>query len=45
MLAISATHLVGLNVAPAQEPFLADLARRRPREVLHGTIYLYDYRP
>ena len=45
VIAVSATHLVGLNVTPAQEPFLAALARRRPREVLHGSIYLYDYRP
>ena len=45
VLAVSATHLVGLNVTPEQRRFLVPLLNRRPREVLHGTIYLYDYRP
>jgi hypothetical protein len=45
VLAVSATHLLGMNIDPAQRPFLAALSRRPPREVLHGSIYLYDYRP
>ena len=45
VLAVSATQLQGLYVAPEQWPLLSRLARQTPREVLHGTIYLFDYRP
>ena len=41
VLAVSATHLRGLYADPAQQPFYADLVRRPPMRVLHGTIYLY----
>jgi hypothetical protein len=45
VIAVSATHLAGLYVGADQRRFLARLVQRPPREVLHGTIYLYDYRP
>ena len=46
VIAVSANHLVGLYTGPAQRAATATLlARCRPREVLHGSIYLYDYRP
>jgi hypothetical protein len=45
VLAVSATHLQGLYVDGDQVPLLDRLAVERPREVLHGTIYLFDYRP
>ncbi len=45
VLAVSATHLVGLYVDAEQRRFFAGLVHRPPREVLHGSIYLYDYRP
>jgi hypothetical protein len=37
--------LQGLYVDGDQVPLLDRLAVERPREVLHGTIYLFDYRP
>ena len=43
MIAVSATHLVGLYVADEQRPALAALAARRPIDVIHGSIYLYAY--
>ena len=45
VLAISATHLVGLYTDPAQRAFLAAVADRPPIDVIHGSIYLFAYRP
>ncbi len=46
VIAVSATQLQGLYVDPAHRRFLAEqVVRRPPVSVLHGTIYLYDYRP
>jgi hypothetical protein len=42
MFAVSATHLQGMYVHPAQRPFLTALRRRTPTAVLGGTIYLFD---
>ena len=41
VIAVSATHLRGLYVNPAQQAVFADLRRRPPMAVLGGTIYVY----
>jgi hypothetical protein len=44
VLAVSATNLQGLFVDPnLSGKFYQPLAGRPPREILGGTIYLYDY--
>jgi hypothetical protein len=45
VIAISATHVVGVYCSAEQRRFLATLLARPPRETLHGTIYLFDYPP
>ena len=45
VIAVSATYLQGLYIDRPHRRFLATLVARPPRAVLHGTIYLYDYRP
>ncbi len=45
VLAVSVTYLQGMYVPPAKAAFFARLAARPPRQVLHGTIALFDYHP
>ena len=43
VIAVSATKLQGLYVYPNVLPFYEALRQREPREVLNGTIYLFDW--
>jgi hypothetical protein len=43
VIAISASKLQGMYVDPDVRPFYDGLRARPPREVLGGSIYLYDY--
>jgi hypothetical protein len=43
VIAVSATKLQGLYVYDNVRDFYAALRARPPREILHGTIYLYDW--
>ena len=45
VFAISATHLQGLGLGEAAGERYAAFRRSRAREVLGGTIYLYDVVP
>jgi hypothetical protein len=43
VFAVSATQLQGIYVVPGATQSYAALRKLRPREVLGGTIYLFDY--
>ncbi len=43
VIAVSATHLQGQYVADRLKPFYESLRQTTPREVLGGSIYLYDW--
>lgn len=43
VFAVSASRLQGIYLSPALREKYAILRKMRPREVLGGTIYLYDY--
>ena len=45
IIAVSATKLQGMNVHPNVIGFYETLRQLPPREVLNGTIYLYDWPP
>jgi hypothetical protein len=44
-IAVSATKLQGLYVAPDAQPFYATLRARAPKQILGGSLYLYDFPP
>jgi hypothetical protein len=45
VLAISATHLQGLYLAPQWQAIYGDWRKREPFKILGGSIYLYDFPP
>ncbi len=42
VLAVSVTQLQGLYISNEYKPFYESLRRKPPREILGGTLYLYD---
>jgi hypothetical protein len=44
-LAISATHLQGIYVRQPWDRMYAEIRKWKPREVLGGSIYIYDFPP
>ena len=45
VLAVSATHLQGFAIEPESRSLYSQLRNREPREILGGSIYLYDLVP
>jgi len=45
VIAISATNLQGPFLTREQRKLYAPYRHRKPREILGGSIYLYDYPP
>ena len=43
VMAVSATHLKGVYFEPTLRALYAELLTLHPRQVLGGSIYLYDF--